>query len=38
MESLGLIPVKRPFIKIDVNSLKLPSEKQVLNEKKFIET
>lgn len=36
LESLGIIPVKRPFIKFDINSLRLPQEKSVLTEKRFI--
>lgn len=38
LESLGVLPVKRPFIKFDVNSLRLPLEKSTLPEKRFIQT
>jgi len=38
LKSLGLIPVKRAFLKFDINSIKSPNERQSLNEKKFIQT
>ena len=38
LKSLGLIPVKRAFLKFDINSIKSPAERQSLNEKKFIQT
>ena len=38
LKSLGLLPVKRPFIKFDINSLKPRAQKQALKEKQFIQT
>ena len=38
LKSLGLLPIKRPFIKFDVNSLRPKSEKLELQEKKAIFT
>lgn len=38
LKSLGLLPVKRPFIKFDINGLKPKEQKQALAEKKFIQT
>ena len=34
LKSLGLLPVKRAFIKFDLNSLRPSSEKHFLSEKK----
>lgn len=38
LKSLGLIPVKRAFIRFDINSIRSPSQKQALPEKKYIQT
>ena len=39
LQSLGLLPVKRPFIKFDTNSLRpKKSDKESISEKKSIET
>ena len=38
LQSLGLLPVKRPFIKFDTNSLRPKDERQELSEKKAITT
>ena len=38
LKSLGLLPVKRPFIKFDINSLKPRAQKQALKEKQYIQT
>ena len=38
LKSLGLIPVKRAFLKFDINSVRSPNERQALNEKKFVQT
>ena len=38
LKSLGLFPVKRPFISFDINSLRPPGGKQSLKEKQKIET
>jgi len=38
LKSLGLFPVKRPFIKFDINSLRPIETKQNLAEKKKIVT
>lgn len=38
LKSLGLFPVKRAFIKFDLNSLRPMEDKQSLSEKKKIET
>ena len=38
LKSLGLFPVKRPFITFDINSLRPLETKQSLKEKKKIET
>lgn len=38
LKSLGLIPVKRAFVRFDINSIRSPSQKQSLPERKFIQT
>ena len=38
LKSLGLLPVKRPFIKFDINSMKARDQKQALAEKQTIQT
>ena len=38
LKSLGLIPVKRPYIKFDIDSIKSPSEKAQILDKKYIKT
>ena len=38
LKSLGLLPVRRAFIKFDINSLRSKNEKQALKEKKSIST
>lgn len=38
LESTGILPVKRAFIKFDVDSLRSRAEKSYLHEKKFIKT
>lgn len=38
MKSLGLIPVKRAFLRFDINSVRSPMDRQALSEKKFIQT
>lgn len=38
LKSLGLLPVKRPFIKFDINSLKAKDQKQALAEKQTVQT
>lgn len=38
LKSLGLLPVKRPFIKFDINGMKPKELKQALAEKKSIQT
>lgn len=38
LKSLGLLPVKRPFIKFDINSLKAKDQKQSLAEKQTVQT
>lgn len=38
LKSLGLIPVKRAFLKFDINSVRFPSQRQALVEKKAIQT
>jgi len=38
LESLGLLPIKRPFVKFDINSLKRSEEKSLLPEKKTLRT
>lgn len=38
LKSLGLIPVKRAFLRFDINSVRSPSQKQALIEKKYIQT
>lgn len=38
LKSLGLLPVKRPFIKFDINSLRDKNRKQALKEKQTIQT
>lgn len=36
LKSLGLLPVKRPFLKIDLNSIRTKNKKADLQEKKEI--
>lgn len=36
--SLGIIPVKRPFIRFDINSLRMPSERSSVKEKGHLQT
>ena len=38
LESLGLLPIKRAFVKFDINSLKRRQEKSILPEKKMLRT
>lgn len=38
LKSLGLIPVKRAFLRFDINSIRSPDQRQALPEKKFIQT
>lgn len=38
LKTLGLFPVKRPYIKFDINSLRPAETKQNLSEKMKIET
>ena len=38
LKSLGIMDVKKPFVKFDLNSLRSPGQKQLVEEKKFAQT
>jgi hypothetical protein len=38
LKSLGLFPVSKPFIRFDINGMKTNEKKEILNEKKFLQT
>ena len=38
LESTGLLPIKRAYVRFDVDSLKSQTHKSLLREKKFIKT
>ena len=38
LESLGIIPVKRPFIKFDIDSIRSAGEKAYVTGKRYIQT